>query len=405
MFYTATDNLGSINLIVDGTTGDIVDDLSYDVWGRFRNPNDWTYDNITLSSITDRGYTGHEHMTAFSLINMNGRVYDPYTSQFLSPDPFIQDPTNPQNYNRYSYVLNNPLKFTDQSGYNFQVYDSNCGCFRDENAYTGFAGWYNWYMKVSENKEATVYGPEHRVIASGPVGDFLGQGWKFTVYGKELIKETYGVEPEFHNGKWGYYAEHTYSPNVPKFGGSNTTATGRTFVPFYREKSMGGAGGSWYEQYGFVQEGDKVMNSLEGFGEHTINFFSQRTYTDVHGFQWNVNSSGYISGMTPNMGFPPVPAFKGGGTHLVYQGFNKAGVVKYVGITSRNATVRFGEHLSTGTAKSLLRYEVVPGATNFSWTGARVREQTLINQHGLNNLLNVRNSIAPKYWFQYGIKP
>lgn len=117
MYYTATDNLGSINLIVDGTTGDIVDDISYDAWGRFRNPYDWTYDNITLSSITDRGYTGHEHMTAFNLINMNGRVYDPYTSQFLSPDPFIQDPANPQNYNRYSYVLNNPLKYTDPSGY------------------------------------------------------------------------------------------------------------------------------------------------------------------------------------------------------------------------------------------------------------------------------------------------
>ena len=93
------------------------------------------------------------------------------------------------------------------------------------------------------------------------------------------------------------------------------------------------------------------------------------------------------------------------GTNVVYQGFNKAGVVEYVGITGRDAAVRFGEHLSSGTAKSLLRYEVVPGATNLSRTGARVWEQTLINQHGLNNLLNVRNSIAPKYWFQYGIKP
>ena len=89
----------------------------------------------------------------------------------------------------------------------------------------------------------------------------------------------------------------------------------------------------------------------------------------------------------------------------MYQGFDKAGVVKYVGITGRDAAVRFGEHLSSGTAKSLLRYEVVPGATNLSRTGARVWEQTLINQNGLNNLLNVRNSIAPKYWFQYGIKP
>ncbi len=96
------------------------------------------------------------------------------------------------------------------------------------------------------------------------------------------------------------------------------------------------------------------------------------------------------------------------GTNVVYQGFNKAGAVKYVGITERQAAVRFGEHLSSGTAKSLLRYEVVPGATNLSRTGARVWEQTLINQYGLPKngglLLNRINSISPKYWWQYGIK-
>jgi hypothetical protein len=94
--------------------------------------------------------------------------------------------------------------------------------------------------------------------------------------------------------------------------------------------------------------------------------------------------------------------------YLVYQGFDKAGVVKYVGITGRDATVRFGEHLSSGTARSLLRYEIVPNATNLSKTGARVWEQTLINQYGLGKnggqLLNKVNSIAPKYWWQYDIK-
>lgn len=97
------------------------------------------------------------------------------------------------------------------------------------------------------------------------------------------------------------------------------------------------------------------------------------------------------------------------GTNLVYQGFDKAGVVRYVGITEREATVRFGEHLSSGTAKSLLRYEVVPSATNLSRAGARVGEQTLINQYGLQKngglLLNKINSIAPKNWWQYGINP
>jgi len=48
---------------------------------------------------------------------MNGRVYDPELGRFLSPDPFIQDPLDPQNFNRYSYVGNNPLSFVDPSGF------------------------------------------------------------------------------------------------------------------------------------------------------------------------------------------------------------------------------------------------------------------------------------------------
>jgi hypothetical protein len=47
---------------------------------------------------------------------MNGRLYDPLLHRFLAPDNFVQDPTNSQNFNRYGYVMNNPLKYTDKSG-------------------------------------------------------------------------------------------------------------------------------------------------------------------------------------------------------------------------------------------------------------------------------------------------
>ena len=50
---------------------------------------------------------------------MNGRIYDPTLGRFLQADPHIQAPMNSQNYNRYSYVLNNPLSYTDPSGYFF----------------------------------------------------------------------------------------------------------------------------------------------------------------------------------------------------------------------------------------------------------------------------------------------
>ncbi len=56
-------------------------------------------------------------LDANGLIHMNGRVYDPTTGRFLSADIFIQVPTNSQSYNRYSYVMNNPLRYTDSSGY------------------------------------------------------------------------------------------------------------------------------------------------------------------------------------------------------------------------------------------------------------------------------------------------
>ncbi|PWG77901.1 GIY-YIG nuclease family protein, partial [Pararcticibacter amylolyticus] len=98
-----------------------------------------------------------------------------------------------------------------------------------------------------------------------------------------------------------------------------------------------------------------------------------------------------------------------GGVNVVYQGIDAAGVVRYVGITERAASVRFAEHLNAiGTGRELLRYEVIEGATDLSRTGARILEQTLINQYGLHKngglLLNKINSIAPKYWKLYDIK-
>jgi RHS repeat-associated protein len=124
--YIHTDYQGSHQVISDAQ-GNRLEYLAYDPWGRRRNPSDWTYNNVPTSFLFDRGYTGHEHLDKFGLINMNGRVYDPALGRFLSPDPFIQDATNLQNFNRYSYCLNNPLKYTDPSGYRVYPREKNFG--------------------------------------------------------------------------------------------------------------------------------------------------------------------------------------------------------------------------------------------------------------------------------------
>ena len=85
-------------------------------WGVRRNPSNWTQPDARTSFIFHRGYTMHEHMPEFNLINMNGRVYDPLVAQFLSPDPFVQAPERWLNYNRYAYTYGNQLIYIDPNG-------------------------------------------------------------------------------------------------------------------------------------------------------------------------------------------------------------------------------------------------------------------------------------------------
>ncbi|TAL67817.1 MAG: RHS repeat-associated core domain-containing protein [Bacteroidetes bacterium] len=116
MYFAETDHLGSVISLIN-SNGTYAEKYLYDVWGRRRNPDSWSYDSIPSPLLIDRGFTGHEHLDEFDLINMNGRMYDPYIGRFLGVDPFIQFPGNSQNFNGYGYCLNNPLKYTDPSGY------------------------------------------------------------------------------------------------------------------------------------------------------------------------------------------------------------------------------------------------------------------------------------------------
>lgn len=113
--YILKDHLGSWTTITD-SEGNVEQELSFDAWGSLRDPETWT-GSFSGSPMFDRGYTGHEHMTAFGLINMNGRCYDPLTSSFLSVDAYVEDPANAQAFNRYAYCGYNPLRYTDPTGW------------------------------------------------------------------------------------------------------------------------------------------------------------------------------------------------------------------------------------------------------------------------------------------------
>lgn len=120
--FLLKDHQGSVTATVNnGEAPNQATYFAYDAWGK-RIHADWRQylsdDHSALADpIMNRGYTGHEHIDSMGLIHMNGRVYDPVLSRFLSADPYVQDITNSQSYNRYSYVINNPLSYTDPSGF------------------------------------------------------------------------------------------------------------------------------------------------------------------------------------------------------------------------------------------------------------------------------------------------
>ena len=142
LLYAFRDNLGSYLKLYD-EQGTAVFEAEYDAWGR---------QSVTQNTIGfHRGYTGHEHLPEFGLINMNGRMYDPLLGRFLSPDNYVQEPYNCQSFNRYSYCLNNPLKYIDPMG----------------EAY--------YYTNKQEHIEAFI-----RAIRDGTTREYDFEGWTVT---------------------------------------------------------------------------------------------------------------------------------------------------------------------------------------------------------------------------------
>jgi RHS repeat-associated protein len=118
--YVTSDHLGSSSAITNGSGGILVNS-SFGAFGARRGSNwtgspsagDWT----AIASTTRRGFTEHSMLDNLNLTHMNGRVYDQLLGRFVSADSHIGEPGNTQNYNRYSYVYNNPLSAIDPSGF------------------------------------------------------------------------------------------------------------------------------------------------------------------------------------------------------------------------------------------------------------------------------------------------
>jgi RHS repeat-associated protein len=123
--YQHADRLGSVEAVTEDTVAALeltAGAHSFDPWGKPRNAtfgssSDRLHPGGEPGTESTRGFTGHEQLDAHYLTHMNGRVYDYRLGRFLSVDPIISNPANPQSINPYSYIGNNPLSGTDPTGY------------------------------------------------------------------------------------------------------------------------------------------------------------------------------------------------------------------------------------------------------------------------------------------------
>ena len=406
MYYIHTDHLGSYCAITSPSKK-LAQRNYFDPWGNmpkifyghyqrgdtiFVNEPYSNGDSLVSSeaptlnfSLTQRGFTGHEHYPYFKIINMNGRLYDPVIGRFFSPDNFVQSYDHTQSFNRYTYARNCPLMYIDPTGeyeYNWYV-ESNFWIPIGDNG-----GNYTQYVNIMNGFGANV----GTYTFPGPATN-LTTSWNMDAFGG-IYFSINGCDYNSSGGHWYSSASLSgvYSPGY--YYGDNIFMPPNYNVDYYNSTE--------YTPFASGRVEYSPIN-IEDF--IFIGQFFKGLFIGAKSLITNMVATSVEGGVAEATAIAAATA-KEVGKYSVYQGLDRSTeVVKYVGITSRTPATRFAEHLSSSTARSALQYRLIPGAEGLTKTQARILEQNLINQHGLNNLLNLRNSIDPKYWWLYDIKP
>ena len=114
IYYYHQDHIGSSNVITD-ETGAVANILEYTPFGEVSRS--------TGNYSTDKRFTGKIWDEASALLYFGARYYDPELGRFITADPTIQHPFDPQDLNRYSYCRNNPVNYIDPTGYGWNFWN------------------------------------------------------------------------------------------------------------------------------------------------------------------------------------------------------------------------------------------------------------------------------------------
>ena len=366
--YLTSDNLGTPRISTD-QNGTVISRHDYQPFGEEAvtaqrvNRSDYQGDAVRNE------FTGYQKDEETDLDFAQARYFDSVFGRFSSPDPLMASAsaTNPQSLNRYIYVGNNPLNITDPTGLSWYF-----------NKNIGETGSYKWYG----DDETVGEGYVSVVGDSGQAGSYVYQS------GNQWISLN------MYSNSW-----KPFDTQAAATSSFNDQCRGcQELVNTIADESETKGKVVAVAAAGAVVVGTGVGAAMAVTGTAAGTAVTTLGVTDA------AVGAGTTAATAAAANTDQTTQLIQGGTNVVYQGIDKVtGLVRYVGITQRDPAVRFGEHLRSGSARSLLDYDVISGATNLTRIDARIIEQNLINQHGLDNLENVRNSIAPQFWSIYGI--
>ena len=282
-------------------------------------------------------------LSEFDIINMNGRLYDPVLGRFFSPDNYVQMPDNSQNFNRYSYCLNNPLKYTDPSGelawFVPVIAGAIIGAYAGASIQSGTAAFWNW--KPNAWKGAIVggiigatigYGVSSALASSGGVTGLTTT----TVTGEEVVSKSAGITSSILNSG---------TINI-----AYNTTLGGNWDSAWKAGITGLATGAWSITGGFGMVKGFGATSRLGKLAGKLGYQMIGTVSQSVGFNWAVGK-GLFSKVT--LGVGPLNLTLGKGQRLL-QWENNLGNIAFNSFGLINTA--FGGRISFDAENLTLKY-------------------------------------------------
>ena len=287
LHYILKDNLGSWVTITDAN-GIEEQQMSFDAWGNRRDPQTWanyTNNDAFEEPMFDRGFTGHEHLYSFGLINMNGRMYDPVMSSFLSADRYVQNPWSAQGFNRYAYCMYNPLKFVDPTGW----LAGGGGGHGPDNPppYVNFEGWTSGYLL----NEVTVIPDNPSLSNTTPIDEVwytpnMNGGGRIPHWSNVNNDQSNGSGGAGGGGSHGGSPNNTTptpNPNVNVEIGSKLLITANLYTTIVAKSYYNELTRTWQDKLGVMRDFDFYGNQYTG-GKNSFGKMMSNKY--LHASRW-----------------------------------------------------------------------------------------------------------------------